>query len=125
MSLWISVRTEEGPWVFGIVHDPSSNHQSGFEMLRLSIPRDLPTGPPLDTLRLNMVWWYRFSRENLVDSVWAICPLVNQSVVAWNGSPGTDFVAEASLLSRGYGDTSTASYLFIVTPTTSVPRWTV
>lgn len=63
MSLWISVRTEKGSWVFGLVHDPSNDHQSGAEMLRLSIPHDL-IGPLRDTVRLNMVWWYRFSRVN-------------------------------------------------------------
>ena len=59
----------------------SSDHQSRVDMLRLSIPHDL-TGPLL--VRLNMVWWYRFSRENLIDSVWVICPLLNQSAMAWN-----------------------------------------
>lgn len=61
MSLWISVRTEKGPWVFGLAHDPSSDCPSGVEMLRLSIPRDL-TGPLLDTVRQNTVWWHRFLR---------------------------------------------------------------
>lgn len=83
MSLWISVRTAKGSWVFGLVPDSSNDHQSGAEMLRLSIPHER-TGPLRDTVRLNMVWWYRFSRENSIDSVWVTCPHRNQSVMAWN-----------------------------------------
>lgn len=111
MSPWISVRTEEGPWVFGIVHDSSSDHQSEFEILRLSIPHDLLIGSLLDTVRLPMVWWYRVSER-----IWLTqCGLhvhfwINQ---LWHGmSHLVQTLLQRPHFSRRYVDISKVSFVY-------------